>query len=198
MTSFPRDIGTWDHKLFTLTKTKEHFLLLSLKVQQHLPTSGWSRILARGRGSRLSLHTVLGATPHITPGPPPPPVWGWPGAPPPPWWGPSSPGVWTRGGPASPDRGTPPTARPGHQRRRRLGWWPLVPLTDPLVRPLPPQWSPWGDPPWPAFPWSPALSAVILCTEQPSSQVGRVSIVISAKCREANRESQHIASNSLQ
>ena len=36
MTSFPRDIGTWDHKLFTLTKTKEHFLLLSLKVQQHL------------------------------------------------------------------------------------------------------------------------------------------------------------------
>ena len=36
MTSLPRDIGTWDHKLFTLTKTKEHFLLLSLKVQQHL------------------------------------------------------------------------------------------------------------------------------------------------------------------
>ena len=33
MTSLPRDIGTWNHKLFPLTKTKEHFLLLfSLKV----------------------------------------------------------------------------------------------------------------------------------------------------------------------
>ena len=31
MTSLPRDIGTWNHKLFPLTKTKEHFLL-SLKV----------------------------------------------------------------------------------------------------------------------------------------------------------------------